>query len=441
MKTKKDEGLFGGKILPQHFVIAVVLLATVVGVYYLFQPNNNKQAQVQLYHKSSQAAPNSTIAFSPASISVGPSQNFNLNAQINPGSNQVSAVELHVTFDPAKITLTSMSAPSSWNVLQAAGINNTAGTASIIVGVSPQSPPVYVTTTTTVASLSFTVKTLGTSSTSPVAFASTTQAAANGETGNVITTMTNATVTINAAPPTLAQVTAVPTPTNNTAPSYTFSSTAAGTITYGGDCSSSKTSATSGNNTVTFNALAVGTHSNCTIKVTDTYGNQSAALAVNSFTIDTTPPVISGTSPSGTLSVGTTAVTFSLTTNENATCKYSTTTGTSYASMTNTFSTTGATSQSTKVSGLSPGNTYNYYVRCQDTAGNADASDYSISFSIAAKIPGDLNLDGKVDIYDYNIFLTNFGNTTCGNVADIDGNCKVDIFDYNTLITNFGRTS
>jgi len=88
--------------------------------------------------------------------------------------------------------------------------------------------------------------------------------------------------------PVLAQVTAVSTPTNDNTPSYTFSSTEAGTITYGGDCSSVTTAAVAGNNTVTFNTLASGLHNNCTITVTDTAPahNVSAPLAVNAFTID-----------------------------------------------------------------------------------------------------------------------------------------------------------
>ncbi|MDD4531087.1 MAG: DUF2341 domain-containing protein [Candidatus Pacebacteria bacterium] len=90
---------------------------------------------------------------------------------------------------------------------------------------------------------------------------------------------------IDSTAPTLAQVTAVPSPTSDTTPSYTFSSTEAGTITYGGDCSSSTTSAVSGNNTITFNALAEGVHSNCTIMVTDSLNNQSSVLNVNSFTV------------------------------------------------------------------------------------------------------------------------------------------------------------
>ena len=72
----------------------------------------------------------------------------------------------------------------------------------------------------------------------------------------------------------IEEVTAVTTPTIDTTPNYTFSSTKAGTITYGGSCSSSTTIAISGNNTITFNALADGTYDNCTITVTDNSVNR-----------------------------------------------------------------------------------------------------------------------------------------------------------------------
>ena len=75
--------------------------------------------------------------------------------------------------------------------------------------------------------------------------------------------------------PVIAEVTLVTTPTIDTTPDYTFSSTEAGTITYGGSCSSGTTSATSGNNTITFLTLSDGTYSNCRIIVTDSAGNAS----------------------------------------------------------------------------------------------------------------------------------------------------------------------
>ena len=96
-------------------------------------------------------------------------------------------------------------------------------------------------------------------------------------------------VNLDTTAPVIAQVTAVPATGTDTTPNYTFSSTEAGTITYGGDCSSSDTSAASGSNTETFNTLSIGTHNNCTIQVTDAAGNASNVLAVNSFTINTLP--------------------------------------------------------------------------------------------------------------------------------------------------------
>ena len=63
---------------------------------------------------------------------------------------------------------------------------------------------------------------------------------------------------------------------------------------------------------------------------------------------DLTPPVRSNGAPSGTLAAGTTQTTLSLSTNENASCRYSTTAGTAYSSMVKVFSTTGGTSYSTR---------------------------------------------------------------------------------------------
>ncbi|MGD9276589.1 MAG: hypothetical protein PVJ67_05430 [Candidatus Pacearchaeota archaeon] len=99
---------------------------------------------------------------------------------------------------------------------------------------------------------------------------------------------------------------------------------------------------------------------------------------------DTTPPVRSNGLPTGTLASGTTSTTISLSTDEVANCRYSTTAGTSYSSMANTFSTTDSTSHSTFVSGLSDGGSYSYYVRCNDTSGNYNTNDFTISFSVAS---------------------------------------------------------
>ena len=95
----------------------------------------------------------------------------------------------------------------------------------------------------------------------------------------------NGTTTIDTTAPVIAEVTAVTTPTTYTTPDYTFSSDEAGTITYGGSCSSSTTSAISGNNTITLVSLSIGTYSDCTITVTDAAGNVSSTLTLSSFSV------------------------------------------------------------------------------------------------------------------------------------------------------------
>ena len=89
----------------------------------------------------------------------------------------------------------------------------------------------------------------------------------------------------------LAEVTAITTPTTDSTPDYTFSSTNSGAITYGGSCSSSTTIAVSGNNTITLNSLSNGTYADCTLKVSITVTtnksvtNLSDSLTITSFTV------------------------------------------------------------------------------------------------------------------------------------------------------------
>ena len=95
------------------------------------------------------------------------------------------------------------------------------------------------------------------------------------------------------------------------------------------------------------------------------------------------PPARSNGHPSGVLPAGTTQTTMGLTTDEAATCRYSTQPGVAYASMTNTFTTTGATTHSTILSGLAS-QSYSFYVRCADALGNANTNDFVIAFSVGS---------------------------------------------------------
>jgi hypothetical protein len=108
------------------------------------------------------------------------------------------------------------------------------------------------------------------------------------------------TFVVDTTAPTLSQVTAVTTPTKDTTPGYAFSSDEAGTVSYGGSCSSGTSSASSGTNSISFSTLSEASYSNCTINVTDNASNISSTLPVSSFTIDTTASTVTSVSSSNT---------------------------------------------------------------------------------------------------------------------------------------------
>lgn len=123
---------------------------------------------------------------------------------------------------------------------------------------------------------------------------------------------------------------------------------------------------------------------NRALSATEIQADMSAPIGV-----DTTPPMRSNGQPTGALPAGTTQTTLSLTTNENATCRYGPVPGVAFGSLPNAFTTTGGAAHATTLSGLANGNSYSYYVRCRDAAGNANPNDFSIGFSVANPPPPD----------------------------------------------------
>ena len=110
--------------------------------------------------------------------------------------------------------------------------------------------------------------------------------------------------------------------------------------------------------------------------------------------------------------------------------------------MPNTFSNTGTITHQTLVAGLANGNTYNYYVRCKDSAGNVNSSDYTISFSVANPIysKSDLNQDSMIDANDFNILKSDFSKTTAQLAnprSDIDGDGTVTIKDVGIMMSEW----
>ena len=50
---------------------------------------------------------------------------------------------------------------------------------------------------------------------------------------------------------------------------------------------------------------------------------------------------------------------------------------------------------------------------------------------------GDMDKNNKVDVFDFNTLMVNWGNNPTNSAADLDGNGKVDIFDFNLLMVNW----
>lgn len=89
--------------------------------------------------------------------------------------------------------------------------------------------------------------------------------------------------------------------------------------------------------------------------------------------------------PSGKLSYGTSETIISLKTDVAATCKYDTSSNKNYIELANNFETTGEKVHSQIISNLSSGNSYAFFVRCQDNYGSVNDTDYTISLEIAAQ--------------------------------------------------------
>ena len=147
--------------------------------------------------------------------------------------------------------------------------------------------------------------------------------------------------------------------------------------------------------TQTLSNLAPATTYHYRITITDSASNATVDTD-RTFTTpaqqDTAAPVISNPmpTPSSALPTGTTSTTLGVSTDEAAQCRYATSASIAYASMPNSFTTTGLIAHSTMLTGLTDGGAYGYYIRCQDGSGNANTSDYTITFSVATAGGGNL---------------------------------------------------
>jgi hypothetical protein len=99
--------------------------------------------------------------------------------------------------------------------------------------------------------------------------------------------------------------------------------------------------------------------------------------------VDGIAPVRSNGAPTGALPASATQATLSLATNEPASCRCSSSPGVAFASMVDTFSSTDQLHH-TRLINVAAGQSYTFYVRCQDSAGNANTGDFEITFAVTA---------------------------------------------------------
>ncbi|MBM3200717.1 hypothetical protein FJZ53_07295, partial [Candidatus Woesearchaeota archaeon] len=127
-----------------------------------------------------------------------------------------------------------------------------------------------------------------------------------------------------------------------------------------------------------------------TITASNSSETDTLVLIVNAQQQDLTPPIVVSHSPTG--KVTTSAISLTVVSNEDATCKYSTLSGITYDNMDGSFSSTGSTTHVKSLTGLIDGN-YHYYVKCKDTKGNIAMSDYDATFTLDSFPKADITLN------------------------------------------------
>ncbi|MDD9953686.1 MAG: hypothetical protein OXR66_05090 [Candidatus Woesearchaeota archaeon] len=114
------------------------------------------------------------------------------------------------------------------------------------------------------------------------------------------------------------------------------------------------------------------------------------ATVSRSLLVDTTPPTVTGTSPSGEITGP--FITLTVTTDEIAQCKYDTNDG-PYAALRNTFGSTYALQNAVTIESNSQG-AHTYFVKCQDVHANTMDTAGVISFTNRVAPTADIEVEG-----------------------------------------------
>lgn len=132
----------------------IALFAIVAGTYYSIRPK--QQAE------NSNAAADVSLSFNTPTITSNINTTLTPKLMINPTTNQVTAVEVNLNFDPNKVSINSITNTGVFTkTLRAPVINNTNGTANFVFGINATATqaPVPIKAVSEVASLNITTKT------------------------------------------------------------------------------------------------------------------------------------------------------------------------------------------------------------------------------------------------------------------------------------------
>lgn len=166
------------------FIIILLFIAT---AFFIFR-----------HSKSVMAAANSTVYFSPATVSVNNGSTFALDARLNPGTNQVIGVELHISYDPSRVHITSFTKNNSalGAEIIAPIYDNSTGKAEMTYFTSFSATPPIITTDSSVATINFQAVGEGSSN---ISYDASTVVSDLNDSNNVVQTRTPVQVTVGTA--------------------------------------------------------------------------------------------------------------------------------------------------------------------------------------------------------------------------------------------------
>jgi chitodextrinase len=159
----------------------------------------------------------------------------------------------------------------------------------------------------------------------------------------------------------------------------------------------------------------------------------SAAVSLNVDNADHTAPTTPGNLTVTSRTLNSVTLTWTASTDNIGVTGYRVRRGTTV------LTTTNSTTLTYTATGLSAGTNYTFDVSAVDANSNFSTPS-SVSTSTIPMISGDVNSDGVVNIFDLSALLSVWG-TTNNPSRDLNNNGVVDIFDLSILLTNWGRTS